>query len=149
MKTGALQIKCRVPFSPCRQERRSDVGLVGFHVHFRPDARDAAGPRGAGCIRCAFFPSCGSGDSLLDLALLSVSASLSLPGFSFLFLLSMHLFVSDSYSLIWKHSAPPNHHLPLSFLPLSFKVPSVIMRLTHRAHNSLSLVRWDKYRIKL
>lgn len=107
MKTGALQIKCRVPFSPCRQERRSDVGLVGFHVHFRPDARDAAGPRGAGCIRCAFFPSCGSGDSLLDLALLSVSASLSLPGFSFLFLLSMHLFVSDSYSLIWKHSAPP------------------------------------------
>lgn len=54
---------------------------------------------------------------------------------AFLFLLSMHLFVSGSSCLIWKYSAllPPS----LAFLPLSFKVYSVIMRLMHGAHNSL------------
>lgn len=60
--------------------------VVGFHVHFRPDVketpRSALFPKAFAVSDVPFFPLCGSGDCLLDLALRSVFPSLSLGGFS-------------------------------------------------------------------
>lgn len=81
--------------------------VVGFHVHFGPDVkeelRSALFPK-APAVSDVSFPLCGiwrlsdrSGLVLVHPHFLSQAS---------LFLLSMHLFVSDSYSLIWEQPPP-------------------------------------------